>query len=108
MLRELYFQKLSFVGTIQPELYPWLPKKKGKKGLPAADPYSEKRSLNEKGKQNMGMQCGLFRYLYVIHFLISVSVSVMLKFFKSGEIGIGKNRFKVNRSIPSGNNTALS
>ena len=41
------------------------------------------------------------RYLYVIHFSISVSVSVMLKISKLVEIGIGKNRFKVNRSIPT-------
>ena len=34
MLRELYFQKPSFVDTLQTELYPWLPKKQEKRGFP--------------------------------------------------------------------------
>ena len=42
-----------------------------------------------------------YQYRYVIQFSVSVSVSVRLKFSKSVRIGIGKNRFKVNRSIPS-------
>ena len=42
-----------------------------------------------------------YRYWYVIQFSVSVSVSVRLKFSKSVRIGIVKNRFKVNRSIPT-------
>ena len=49
--------------------------------------------------------CYLFRmknrYRYVIQFTKSVSVSVRLKSSKSVRIRIGKNRFKVNRSISS-------
>ena len=41
-----------------------------------------------------------YRYRYVIFSTESVSVSVMLKVSKSVRIGIGKNRFKVNRSNP--------
>ena len=33
------------------------------KGLPLADPSSEIKSVNEKGKQNMGMHCGPRLYL---------------------------------------------
>ena len=59
MLRELSFKKKELRRYNTPRVIPLAPQKTGKKGLSTADPNSENKSLNEKGKQNMGMQCGL-------------------------------------------------
>ena len=48
-----------------------------------------------------------YRYRYVIYFTESVSVSVRLKVPKSVRIGIGQNRFEVNRSIPKTQKSVL-